>query len=1134
MKNSYTCRGQRPYLEQVRLLCSILNNRVWALVLFLLSLSGASMAQTFTENMGTTAGSRESIASYYNKRGFNNDAEKGFIYSGSAVTANSSTAVATGQYTGASGASTIYFGPAFNSAGTSLPDAPPYNFQIENINSAALTTPALTFGLYAPVTASIGTLNSEFTVEFSADGTNYITATYVAVTTKTNQTPANSGFTFNQYNVTSTIPRVNNLRVRFTRVSGNTNQYRLDDVALTAAAAPTITVAPTTLIFSNTTTGTQSDPQAITVSGQNLTNNINLSAPSGFLIRTGNNAYASSLTLAQTSGSVPTTTVDVVFAPTLVQAYSGNITLTSTNAQTRAVAVSGTGEAPAPILTASPTSLPDFGSVQVGLNSTTQSFTVSGSNLTNPVTLTVPAGFQMRQGTNAFSAANITLTPSSGSVNATIDIRFVPSQAVRYENTITVTSAGALDAGVDVSGTGTMAPTGPYITANPTSLNFQTVSSSGSFQTLTFEISAGNLTAPLVLTGSSGNIVFRDASVGGSFTSGPLTINPVSGAVSLRTIEVQLAGPVANGVFNGNITLTSTSAVSQVVTVTANNSIGGESTINSAGNLTQFSTVPGLASAVQSFQLEASNLLQDVTVLAPTHFQVSLDASFAGIVGTGNSIVVPRNTGGNDISPSVTVYVRFLPPTALTASSLIRIDSYPATSVGLPVGGTSEPSIQIQTVPQLISNTVINSTSASQSLAIRAERVQKTITISEALTANPLNPSNTEQFQISANNVDFGTTLTLTPNQGTFDVNQTIYFRYKPTYLGNAQSTLQFQSNDFTNTAAQVFGANDLLRANSIDTEPTLRSTATVTRNGTTATVSFNLPANYAALGYGEGRIIVASTNATLPAGSQPQDGNRYTTGNQTYGLGPEVAPGYYIVYSGANQTATVEGLSSSITYYFYTFEYNNIDNNFNISVQGAENYLSPPVPTVINGIEAPGGPLPVSLTSFTAILRKGQVALNWVTASESNNKGFEVQRSQDGKEFQTILTREGKGTTTNRSTYDGVDLRPLTGVSYYRLKQSDSDGKFAYSPVVIVTNAALAEITFYPNPTSGKLIVNMPQAQYTTATVVRVTDLSGREIKITSLSKDNEIDLSELKAGTYLLTLSAGDQQVTRRIIKN
>jgi hypothetical protein len=411
--------------------------------------------------------------------------------------------------------------------------------------------------------------------------------------------------------------------------------------------------------------------------------------------------------------------------------------------------------------------------------------------------------------------------------------------------------------------------------------------------------------------------------------------------------------------------------------------------------------------------------------------------------------------------------------------------------------------------------------------------VRQTVTISKALSSNPLNPSNTQQFEISTDNITFSNVLTLTPDQGTFSINQSIYYRYKPTYLGTAESRLQYQSSDFTITTAQGFGANDLLSARSIDTEPTLRSSPTVTRSGNTASVNFNLPANYAAQGYGEGRLIVASINATLPAGSQPQDGNAYATGNQTYGIGPEIAPGYYVVYSGPNQTVTIEGLNSTVTYYFYSFEYNNIDNNFNIGVVGSENYLSPPVPTVINGIIAPGTPLPVTLVSFTGKLHNDQVVLNWATASELNNKLFEVQRSQNAQEFQTIATRAGRGTTTARTTYEAVDERPLLGISYYRLKQVDTDGTFAYSPVITIRNAGLANASFYPNPTSGKLTVVLPQTQLAIPQLLTITDLTGRVIRTQELPANGEIDITELKAGTYLISVGSGEQRIVRKVVK-
>ncbi|UYZ63652.1 T9SS type A sorting domain-containing protein [Hymenobacter weizhouensis] len=1095
--------------------------------------------------MGNTALSRESIGSYYGRGGFDNDTERGFVYSGTAVLASSTTAVSTGLYPGASGGNTIFFGPAFQSgnSGPTLPDNPPYTFQIANINTAALTSPELTFGLYAPAGSAIATLNAQFTVEFSADGTNYSPASYVAVTSNTTPVPnPNTGnFTFNQYRITSTIPLVNNLRVRFTRTAGNTIQYRLDDVALTAAAAPTINVSPTTLIFNNTGTGTQSAPQTVTVSGQNLTSSVVVTAPSGYLIRTGSNAYGSSLTLPASGGSVASTVIEVVFAPTAAQTFNGAITFTSNSAQTRTVAVSGTGVAPAPVLTVSPTVLPDFGTVQVSQSSAPQSFTVSGSNLSNPVVVTPPTGFQIRQGTNNFSTAPITLTPTNGTLGATsIDVRFVPTQPGTYQDQVLVTSGGAQTAGVDVSGTATPPPSGPFIVASPTTLDFGTISGSGSGapQTLSFQINAGNLTAPLVLTGSSNNIRFRDATSGGSFTNGPLVINPTGGTVSQRVIEVQLVGPVPAGAFAGNITATSSGGTQQttanpvVINITANNSIGGNSVINTTGTLQQFSTVPGVPSAAQSYQLGASNLVQDVTVTAPQYFQVSLDPNFTGLTTTGNSIIVARNAG-NDINPSVTVYIRFVPPSALTSSSLIINSSSPAVSQGISVSGTSEPQIQILNAFQPTELTVINTLSATQTLNINAERVRVPITISYAQANNPLNPSQTPQFELSTDNVNFSTSVTLTPNQGTYSINQPVYVRYRPTYLGNAQATLQFQSNDFSNQGIQAFSNNNLLSGRSLDVEPTQRSTATVSRSGNTATVQFSLPPNYAAAGFGEGRVIVVSTSAQLPASSQPADGRTYNTGNQTFGQGDQIAPGYYVVYSGANIQITIDGLNPATTYYFYTFEFNNIDNSFNISVPDATNYLQPPVPNLIPGIEAPGNPpLPVSLVAFSAKLRNKRVELNWETASELNNKGFEVQRSRDGRTFETILTREGKGTTSVRTSYEAVDNAPLAGTSYYRLKQVDVNGKSEFSAPVSIANLTAGELKLYPNPVHEQLTIEVPGSA--AGVQVQITDMTGRVIRKQVLDATGRVSMSELQAGSYLITVGEGASQVTRRVIKD
>lgn len=1104
MKNAYLgilAKLPRPWLWMSLLIASLLVPEI-------------GFSQVFTETMGSTGVEGGTIANHSNNRRFDND---GFIFRGDSRISLVNPSTSAGV--------NILF-PSTNATGVT--------FIIENISTSTFSNSNLKFDLLAPAGASVGAVNGDFRVAYSVgtvDGTGAVT--YSAYTNLPyTYSSASGAYGTAQIAMPSGFNNKDVVALRFTRIAtaAALGDFRLDNVAL-SLPNPTLTINPAFNNFGSQVVNTPSAGVPFAIQGNNLgTTPVTVTAPVGFQVSaTQNGEYASSLELVPTIGAL-NTTVYVQFLPTSAVAYNGNITAVSGSAGSSAF-VAGQGVAPTPVLTATPTSLPDFGSVQVGQTSTTsRRFTVTGNNLTGPVTVTAPAGFQIRQGANQYSTASIILTPTSGSVNAPIDVRFAPTQQGNYNSQIGITSSGAVNAAVNVSGTATPQPTTPFIVANPTSLDFGTVSNSGSSQTLSFEVNAGNLIAPLVLTGSNNNIVFRDASAGGSFTNGPLTINPTAGTVSSRTIEVRLVATVGGGAFTGNISLSSTNAPTVVVNIVANNTIGGSSTINPTGELQLFSTVPGVPSAVQSYQLGASNLLQGVTVTAPQYFQVSLTSDFAGITTTGNTIVVERNSG-NDIAPSVTVYVRFVPPVAVTTSDLITNSSNPATGKGIPVAGTSEPSIQILNAFQEIRNVIINTTSGVQSVNVKADRVRQPITISRDVINNTANRSNTPQFELSLDNVVFTSTVTLTPVAGAYSISQPIYIRYRPTYLGVAQSNLQFQSADFANQGVQTFPTDGLLSGRSIDTEPTKRSVASVVRSGETATVSFNLPANYAAMGYGENRLIVASTNPTLPAGSQPADGTPYGTGNQTYGNGPQVAPGYYVVYSGDESVITVAGLNPQVTYYFYTFEFNNIEASINLSIIGAENYLQPPVPTVIEGIPAPGTPLPVDLVSFTAKLRNNKVALNWVTASEKNNASFVVERSQDARTFTAILTREGKGNTETRTSYDAVDENPLTGTSYYRLKQVDFDGTAKYSSPVAVTNLGAKEVAMYPNPTED--VLNIQLAGSMDGVPVSVSDLTGRVVLTQVLNGNGQLNLGGLRSGTYLVTVGEGNAKVTRRIVK-
>jgi hypothetical protein len=113
-------------------------------------------------------------------------------------------------------------------------------------------------------------------------------------------------------------------------------------------------------------------------------------------------------------------------------------------------------------------------------------------------------------------------------------------------------------------------------------------------------------------------------------------------------------------------------------------------------------------------------------------------------------------------------------------------------------------------------------------------------------------------------------------------------------------------------------------------------------------------------------------------------------------------------------------------------------------------------------------GVIPVELTSFAANVIDNTVVLNWATATETNNSGFAVERSSDGKVFEQIAFVKGNGTTTERHVYSYTDASSLSGTYTYRLRQVDFDGTVSYSNTIEVTVGVPTEFALsqnYPNP---------------------------------------------------------------------
>ncbi|MGI4734105.1 MAG: discoidin domain-containing protein [Janthinobacterium lividum] len=183
--------------------------------------------------------------------------------------------------------------------------------------------------------------------------------------------------------------------------------------------------------------------------------------------------------------------------------------------------------------------------------------------------------------------------------------------------------------------------------------------------------------------------------------------------------------------------------------------------------------------------------------------------------------------------------------------------------------------------------------------------------------------------------------------------------------------------------------------------------------------------------------------------------------------------------------------------------------------------------------VNAAPQPLPVTLSSFRAAAQGPGVRLNWATASEQHNAGFEVQRSADGADFTPLAFVKGAGTTPAAHAYQYLDAAPLRTTSYYRLQQLDTDGTFAYSPVVVMQALpTLVPLSFYPNPTADRATV-AEEISLAGADRWYLTNSLGQVIHAEALSNDStpglSVDLQPYPAGSYVLTVEAGGQVVCR-----
>ncbi|MEO6695733.1 MAG: T9SS type A sorting domain-containing protein [Ignavibacteria bacterium] len=170
----------------------------------------------------------------------------------------------------------------------------------------------------------------------------------------------------------------------------------------------------------------------------------------------------------------------------------------------------------------------------------------------------------------------------------------------------------------------------------------------------------------------------------------------------------------------------------------------------------------------------------------------------------------------------------------------------------------------------------------------------------------------------------------------------------------------------------------------------------------------------------------------------------------------------------------------------------------FTITSAGVVALQATLLPFQVKGLGYVDALLPVELTSFTSAISGGNVTLNWATASETNNSGFDIERSKSNQSWSKIATLTGNGTTILPSNYSFVDRNLNSGNYNYRLKQIDFNGNFEYfnlsNEVVIGIPSKFKLSQNYPNPFNPSTKINY-DIPFDGKVSIVLFDVSGREL---------------------------------------
>ncbi|MFH1319432.1 MAG: T9SS type A sorting domain-containing protein, partial [Bacteroidota bacterium] len=730
-----------------------------------------------------------------------------------------------------------------------------------------------------------------------------------------------------------------------------------------------------------------------------------------------------------------------------------------------------------------------------------QSFTVEGTNLTADISVSVPAEFQISEDDAAWGSGPVTLTESGGTVSTTIlYVRFNPSATGHHTGDVSASSTGATTR--DEAVTGNCALTGSYTVGGVTP-DYATIA---------------NAVTELTTVGISGAVTFNLRT--GTFTE-QILLPAITGASATDTITFQAESGDADDVIweynspnssnNYNIKLDGADYI-VINKLTLN-------TLNSSYARLIDITNDATYNKVMNCKL---------TGYATTSFT---STNFSLIYSVGSTFRDNGNEVTNNTFTNGTYGIEF------------NGNATPPYETGTVIGNNtfinqSNKAINLiyQDAPKMNSNTIITNSTRTDWHGIHVEYCDNAMELKKnKITAN----STTDGYGFRTYECDgtAGNRVEMSNNMISIGNNNYTYGMYIQTaaYLNIYYNSIEVSSSNSTVGYNNAFyhdgGISSANMHNNIKNNIFVNATVdddawAVYIKETDAIDAMDYNDLYWNGGY-LGKFSTAGGDTI----------KSLTTWKSRTGFGTNSISGDPL-YTSSTDLHILEGSpcidkATAIA-------------GLNDDIDGDSRA------TDIGGDEYDGG-LPVELLFFNASVNgEGYVDLKWRTATEINNDYFTVERIKNPQGFEnpeglmdedlvweTVDIVDGAGNSNSILHYFSTDNDPYTGTSYYRLKQTDFDGAFEYSDIVAVKisrDDGLVSVNVFPNPNNGKFIIEIESFQNDKYNIT-VENIYGQLIYSESHVNASDVNvehvvLPESLKGIYMLKISTNTDELIKKII--